>query len=1120
MSLRAAHSAKNSLAHSLCRLLLCAALFGLSLFAQSSVDRGSIVGTVFDSSGSSVAKVQLVIENIDTGVRQSLETKADGGYVLTNLIVGNYRITATQTGFKKAVVDQLRLQVGAVFRADITMEVGEVANQVTVQASSPLIQSETSDVSSVIERKRVVDLPLNGRDFGQLQLLTPGAVNTMTHQVSAVSGLGGGASGVATSQTMIASNGARPGQQLYLIDGANATNRQGRSIIMTPSIDEIEEFRVSSSSFSAEVGYGSNAISVATRGGTNEFHGTLYNFLRNHSLNARNFFAFSPPKLIRNQFGGNFAGPIKRNKLFFFAGYEGAQERSQRFWLTSVPTMQMRGGNLSEIAAPIFDPLTSSYNANGVITRTPFPGNIIPAGRIDPISRTFLDWYPVPNRPGIAANFYNDPPFGQNFHQYNTRLDYRISDSDNIMGRFSQRRDHVPQQGPYQGFSKDNYNPGVIGQDNTGTSAVIAWNHIFNPTTTMEIRPSFARPFIRQFSGNNIGIDWTSRAGIQGFGPGVSDVYPTWPEFGISGFSPIYSYIGFEVNHTSRDLAASVTMIRGAHSIKFGNTFASYQQRIFPSGLGQGSFSYTGTYSSNPSQGGATGAGMADYLLGFPQSGGRYVPPGVYYIQLRNNWMFLQDDWKVSSRLTLNLGLRYELNLPTTEKYDQLATWVPFARGGRGAIVVPNAEAVTGDRANLHPSVPRSWPTYSALSVFAKDIGLPERSMRFLNKTQFAPRFGFAYRLQRDFVVRGGYGIYLNQLDGNRETEFLSPPFLIRETNILNSLTANGAPERSTRTLFPAGSTFNARPSILAHDPYAKDFGYTQQWNLFVQKMLPGSTSLEIGYVGTKGTRLQNARAYNTPLPGPGSIDARRPFQDFLGITWSEQTASSIYHALQVKAERRYSNGLTFLSSFTWSKAIDNMTSNSAGCLNPYDCRADRAVGAFDVPFVWTSSLVYDLPWLRTSKNWPVRTFIGGWTFSAIATMQSGLPYSLTWSGDPANTGQGSRPNAGACSGKISNPTVERWYDASCFSAPTAYTYGNLGRNTMRADGTQNIDFGLYKDFLFREKQRLQFRSELFNSMNHPSFGVPSSVPNAAGAGRVTSASTARQIQLALKYYF
>ncbi len=1103
---------------------LALALFAGTLqgvWAQSSGDRGTIVGTASDASGAAVPDALIVIQNVDTGVEEQSKTDSSGTYTVPHLQVGNYRIAATHAGFKKEVVEGVRLQVGATYRADISFQVGELAAQVSVTAVSPLIQSDTSDVSTVIEQKRIVDLPLAGRDFQQLQLLTPGSVNTMSFQNSDVSGLGGGAGGVATNTTMIVSNGSRPGSQIFLVDGAYDSNRQGRSIIFAPSIDEIEEFRLSGANFSAEVGYGTNAISVATKSGTNTFHGTAWDFMKNNALDARNFFAFTPPKLIHNQFGGLLGGPVIRNKTFFFVSYEGLRDRSQRYWLTSVPTAKMRSGDLSEIAAPIFDPLNSHYNADGVIERGIFPGNLIPANRIDPVSSMFLDWYPLPNRPGTAANFYNDPPFGEAFNEYNIRLDHHFSERDTLMGRFSQRRDEVPQQGPYQGHSKDNYNPGVIGVDTGATNAVVSWIHIFNPTTTLEVRPSYTRPVINQFSGPNIGTDWTSKAGIQGFGPGVSDVYPTWPEFDISGFSPIYSYIGFSVLHNSRDIAGSLTMIRGSHSLKVGETFASYQERIFPSGQGQGEFYYSGTYSSNPADPGATGAGFADYLLGYPTSGSRYVPPGVYYMQLRNNWLWLQDDWKVSRRLTLNLGLRYELNFPTTEKYDQLATWVPYARDGRGAIVVPNPEAITGSKGNLHSSVGRSLPTYQPLIVYAKDLGLPERAMRFLNKREFAPRVGFAYRLGSDFVFRGGYGVFYNQLDGNRETEFLSPPFLIRENGLSNAFTPDGAPVHTTQTLFPAGSSFSAQPYVFAHDPYSTTFGYTQQWNFFVQKLLPGAVSLEVGYLGTKGTHLQNTRSYNTPLPGPGSIDDRRPFQDFASIAWDEQNASSIYHALQAKAERRYKNGLTFMSSFTWAKAIDDQTSDSLGCLNPYNCRADRAVSSFDIPFNWVTSGVYDLPFLRRANNWAVRTFIGGWTFSAIATVHSGLPFTLYWSGDPANTGQGSRPNAGACSGRLDNPTINRWYDPSCFTAPAPYTYGNLGRNTMRADSMENIDLGLYKDFAIREAYRIQFRAEFFNALNHPVFAVPDNYVNdGASAGVVYAASDPRIIQLALKFSF
>lgn len=1103
--------------------------FAQTRSAAQGVARSSVVGTITDETNSAVPGATVTLVNPETGIRDTVHADDAGNYVIPNVLVGDYMIEVEADGFSKAIVRDVRVRVGTTYRANAQLAIGPLAAEVTVTAKSPLLQTETSDVSTVVERKRIVDLPLVGRDFQQLQLLTPGAVDTMSFQNSDVSGLGGGASAVSTNNTMIASNGARPGSQLFLVDGANNTNRQGRTIVLAPIVDEIEEFRISGANFSAETGYGTNAISVATRSGTNRFRGAGWEFFRHDKLNARNFFAFSPPKLVRNQFGGTIGGPILRNQTFFLVSYEGVDETSSRPWLSTVPTARMRSGDLSELGVPIYDPLTSRYvcpqgqascaDVVKVIERDPFPGNVIPADRLDPVSQLFLEWYPMPNREGRTANFYNDPPFGTASHQYSTRIDHRFSGRDTLMGRFSRRLDKTPQQGPYEGHSKDDYNPGVIGVDLRSTNVVLAWTHQFSPSTSLEVRPSYSRPDINQFSGPNIGIDWTSRAGIQGFGPGVSDVFPTWPHFDISGMSPIHSYIGFRVVHNSRDIATVLTKVAGRHMLKFGNTFASYQQALYIAGLGQGQFAYGGGYTSNPAAGGG-GAGVADYLLGYPSSGSRYVPPGTFYIQLRNNWSFIQDDWKVTDRLTLNLGMRYELNFPTTEKYDQLATWVPTARDGRGAIVIPNREAVTGERGQLHSSVERSLPTYMPLSVFAGDIGLPERSMRFLNKTQFAPRLGLAYRLGDDVVVRGGYGVFYNQLDGNRETEFLSPPFLIRELGINNALTADGAPARTTRTFFPAGSTFSSRPVVFGHDPYVDNFGTTQQWNVFVQRLLPWSTAVEVGYVGSKAEGLQNARAINTPLPGPGSIDTRRPYPDFLGITWSEQKGSASYHGLQMKAERRYHNGLTFMSSFTWSKAIDDSSSSSAGCLNPYDCAGERAVSAFDVPFTWVTSWVYDLPFWRDSGHWAVRSILGGWTFSGIYTARSGLPFSVYWAGDAPNTGQGSRPNAGSCSGVLDNPTVERWFDASCFTAPAQYTYGNVGRNTLRADGVQNLDLGIHKNVAVGERQRLQVRVEMFNALNHPNFGVPARVVNANGAGVVTSAGPARIIQLAVKYYF
>lgn len=1092
------------------------ALLAGMLFAQGT-DRGTLIGTITDTSGAIVPAASVKIANLATGIEQSTLTDATGNYAVPNLLVGNYRISAEAHGFKTAVVQDVRIQVGATFRADITLEVGEVSNQVTVEAATPLLKTDSADVSHVVEQKRIVDLPLNGRDFQQLQLLTPGSVSTTNLQTS--SGLGGGASAVSTTGTLNVSNGSRPGSQLYLLDGSYASNRQGRTIIVTPSVDEIEEFRVAGSNFSAEYGYGTNVINVSTKSGTNRLHGAAWEFLRNDSLAARSFFSPTVGVLRRNQFGGSMGGPVIKDRSFFFFTYEGQRQTTTSTLLATVPTEAMRGGNLSELPFPIFDPRSSRLNANGVVVRDPFSGNIIPAGRIDPVSTLFLQWVPLPNRPGVVANFINTPTLSNDYNHYSFRFDHKLTAKDSLMGRWTHRSNQYPLAiSAYDKFSKDNYSPGTVFSDVYGTNFVFSWTHLFSPRTILEVRPSYGSPSFSYLS-PNFGTDWTTKAGIQGFGHGVSDVFPTFPSLSYSGFSGLPNNDGFADRHHTRDIAGAVTLVRGVHLIKAGNSFASFQEGIYPYGQGEGSFSYTGAFTSNPAQAGASGSGLGDYLLGLPFSGGRYVPPGKYYMQLRNVWNYVQDDWKVNSRLTLNLGLRYELNFPTTEKYNQLATFIPSARGGKGAIVVPDAESVSQKNFALHSSLGLSLSTYQPLIVYAGDAGLPSRSMRFTDHKQFAPRFGMALRVKKDMTVRAGYGIYYNQLDGNRETEFLSPPFLIRESGVLNVIDQNGAPTRTTQTLFPNESKFSAQPVLLGHDPYVHGYGYTQQWNLTVQKLLPGSFSLEAAYVGAKGTHLQTSRNLNAPMPGQGPIQPRRPYPDFLGITWNEQSASSIYHAFQAKLERRFAKGFTLLSSFTWSKAIDNSSESAQGCVNPYNCRADRGLSSFDVPLSLVVSAVYEIPAFRNSSVRLLKHTLGGWELAAIATAQGGFPFSAGWSGDTANTGQSTRPNR-ICSGKLDHPTINQWFDTTCFVSPAQFTYGNSGRNILRGPNMRGADLGLYKNFIFAERHRIQFRAEFFNAFNHPIFGLPSTTVNVAGAGRILSASPGRIVQFGFKYAF
>jgi hypothetical protein len=464
--------------------------------------------------------------------------------------------------------------------------------------------------------------------------------------------------------------------------------------------------------------------------------------------------------------------------------------------------------------------------------------------------------------------------------------------------------------------------------------------------------------------------------------------------------------------------------------------------------------------------------------------------------------------------------LRYELNFPTQEKNGLLASFDPNGRGGRGAIVVESEQALQKGVA-LQPATRLSLDTYRPLIETAQQAGLREQSLRVLAKKGFAPRVGFAYRVTEKTVVRGGYGIFQIQLDGNRESEFISPPFIVRESGLLNQLNSSGAPLRTTQTIL-AGAQFSPTPALMAHSPYDGNFGYTQQWNLFVQRSLPGNFVVDLGYVGNRGNKLQEAWALNTPTPGPGAVQPRRPYPDFSTINWDDQSGYSVYHAFQAKLERRFAAGLSTSIAYARSKLIDIGTGNSSAAFNPYNFRADRGLGDFDTPNTFAASVVYEIPFLRKAPNRLVRTVVGGWTTTSIITASNGYPFTPAWSGDTGNRGSTSRPDR-VCSGSLPNPTPQRWFDTSCFVVPSLqgpFSIGDSGRNILRGPRLFEWDLGLYKDFNFAERRRLQFRSEFFNFTNSPNFGLPAATINAGTPGVITSAGPARIIQFGMKLYF
>ena len=1097
-----------------------------NIFGQGGT-AGTITGIITDPSGATVPGATVTVRDLASGYSREMKTDSTGNYSFPDLAVGTYELRVSATGFETAQVSSIRLEVNATRRQDVQMKVGAVTATVQVEAAAPLLNTQNASVGQVIATREVADLPLNGRDFQQLQLLSPGTVSTYNFQTGA--GLDAGASALTTNATMNVSNGGRPGQILFMVDGANDSNQNGRGILWRPSIDEIGEFKVQTANMSAEFGYGSSAVNVSIKSGTNGLHGSVYEFLRNDAMDARSFFASGKEPLKRNQFGVTAGGPVilphiynGKDRTFWFVAYEGMRLREGTVGFATVPTAKMRTGDFSEVPTQLYDPDTTRPDPNlpGAYLRDPFVDNQIPIARINSVAKFFLDpaWIPLPNLPGISANLKQTLSIPTSSNQMTAKMDHRIGANDTLSGRFSFMRETDGSFGPYHGLvaSDPGANPKFPNSYNSGLS----WTHLFNPTNLLEVRMSYSRAHLLFDTPNlNLDKDYNQYLGIQGFGPGISDIYPSYPSMSISGYTGLPQ--GFLLNYTSNNFeyTANYTLIRGRHTFKMGETFRSWQQNLTTSGGGSGSFGFNGAYTNDPQNTGTTGAGIADFFLGIPYSASRYVPPGWYYQRLRNNWAYFNDEWKATSKLSLTWGVRYEINWPTTEKYGHFASFFPGARNGRGAIVVPNQQAVAIPSSTS--SVNLSWPFYQQFSVYASDVGLPAAYLRKVGYDHFAPRFGVAYRIADKTVVRGGYGLYWVQLDGNRESEFESPPFLVRESGMLNDPVI---PSKTIQNFLPAGSSFSQYATLYAHDPLAKDFGYSQQWNVSIQRELPGNFSTEIAYVGTKGTRLQSSRGINVPRPGPGDVQARRPYSDFGYVVWNEQSASSIYHSLQLKAERRFSKGFSLLTAFTWSKSIDHDSTDAEGYYDPYDPSRNRGVSSFDVPLVFTLATVYELPRLPRASKF-VRGVLGRWSAAPMLTLQSGFPFTPDAYGDPSNTGSGTRADVVAgCNPNISNPTPQRWFNTACFVAPPGaptYRLGNAGRNIVRGDGYQNIDFGLYKDFkLGSEQRKLQFRFEAFNLFNMHTFGLPVATVNDPSYGMIFSSSAPRILQVAGKLYF
>jgi hypothetical protein len=1089
-------------------LLLCAVAIPLSAQTTS----GSIVGTVTDPSGGVIAGASVTITNTDTGIAVKTTTDNAGNYVATPLQVGRYSVAVEAAGFKKSVRSDITVNVQDRIRADAALEVGAVTDTVQVEAEAPLLQTDTSYLGQVVDSQRIVDLPLNGRFFTRLAVLTAGTLPT--------------APGARDERTGgFSSNGVRPYQNNYMLDGVDNNSlsedlTNEASFVYGPSPDAISEFKVQTNSMSAEFGRSGGAVmNVTIKAGTNQLHGSVFEFLRNSALDAKNFFdpAGPIPEFRQNQFGAAAGGPIIKNRTFIFGDYQGTRIRTGLTAQATLAPLAWRSGDFSGFH-PILDPDTTVVQGDQII-RKPFPNNQIPSNRWDPASVKLIALMPNPNVPGsvssrgVSLNYLTNPVEPNDTDQGDVRVDHKISDKDSIFGRFSMSDQVLTPPGSIPPpLSSAQFSSGDW--TNNTRQVVLSETHIFSPRIVNEFRAGYTRLRTErlQFDSNT---NLSEQVGIPGipFAPGNGGL----PRFGVSGLTNFGSatYQPTREFENVFDFIETLSVIKGRHTLKFG---AEWKPRvdfsILQPPVPRGRFSFSGDYTRDPANRSDTGLGFADFLLGRVSTSlvGSFIndtfqQPGYNF--------YAQDDFKVSRKLTLNLGLRYEFVSMPMERRDAEANF---------NIATGNFDIPSGRNdplpSNFFPEIP--------INRHAPRQLVPQ------DRNNFSPRVGFAYQLTPKTVIRSGYGIFYSSYESGPlsiPNPGNNPPFYAEsDFNPISFAVPNPVVNRLSGG-FPANVFAEpAAVPLFSLDPNFRD-PYVQHWNFGVQRELGWGTVFDISYAGSAGKKLYEFRNANQPTPTPDSTadyDSRRP-RPFLGndLTYWCSCDSSSYHALQTKIEKRYSNGLSFLGAYTWGKSIDEQSQaslgfdNSVGTRNEYNYRAEKAPSDYDIAHRFVVSYSYDLPFGRSAKG-AAKLLMEGWQLVGIHAFNTGTPYTIHASQDFSNAGGDTRPDriAGVSIIPAGGQNRQLWFNPAAFQNPAPGLWGNAGRNIIFGPGMASIDFSLFKTFVITERWKVQFRSEFFNLPNHPNFRGLDTTYDDTAAGQLTSAQPGRQVQFALKLLF
>lgn len=1036
----------------------------------------SLLGTVTDSSGAAVPGVQVQIVETRTGLTHSTSTNEQGMYAFPALPVGIYRLEATTSGFKRLTREGITLDANQNARINLQLEIGSVSEEVTVTAEAPLVNTRDVQIGGLVDDRRVTDLPLNGRNTYDLAGILPGVSSTNTPTVQSNNG------------NTLNVNGSRGSMNTFLLDGAFNNDLWRNTGNASPNPEAVQQFRLLTSNFSAEFGRSPGAVvSVVTKSGTNDFHGSLFHFLRNSKLNARNYFQPTVAPLRQNQFGATVGGPVVRNKAFFFFGWQSLLIRNDAFINSGIPpTEAERAGDFS--AAP------AAQQPRDPDTGLPFANANIPLNRLDPVAMNIIDRFvPLPNRPDGRLEAFDSLKNDEN--QYTTRLDWQVSSAHKLYGTLFLVRGNsfdpfgagtqVPEYGKLD--SRLRQNTVVIGED---------W--IVSPTIINQARFSLSQRLYNQVT--PLTTSWSD------FGSNITlgAEPPRPPQIFVTGRWQKGIFGNSNFDQQAWNISDTVSVLKGSHSLKFGAW--ALISRFVEDGnwLGSGQVRFQPQFTGNV---------LADFMMGraasLRQNNGNdrdFLSDSYHF--------FAQDDWQISPRVSLNLGLRYELNRPFRSHRDEMQAF----RFGQQSTLIPAAP--TG-------------------MLFPGDPGIPRGVMQ-TDRNDFGPRVGVAIDAfgNGKTAIRAGYGVYYAIGFANWNSNMQGQPFLLDVTlfgtqNLVDPWAAQPGGSPFPYTLDPQNPIFSL-PVTANYMSENFRSPYIQQYSFSVEQQLADNLALTVAYVGNTSRKLSVQRDANNPVFGPGAtagnINARRPYMPgtFAQIAHLESAANAHYDSLQMTVNRRLSRGFTIMGNYTWSKSIDEISADvtsatGVAMVDSNNRRLERAVSNFDARHILNATFVWELGQFENT-GW-LRHVIGGWQANGILRMQSGSPVDLTAGSDRNLDGNNNdRPdltgNPFLSPNRSREELIAQYYDRSAFAVPALGAVGTAGRNLLYGPGSKNFTGSLFKRFPIHEQHEIQFRAEFFNLFNWVNLGNPVSNINNQNAGRILSAGGPRIVQFALKYSF